>query len=89
MIYAGIYLAAASLIAIVLTMHDKRAARRSARRIKERTLLLIALLGGSAFMLATMWLIRHKTRHRKFMLGIPAIILLQIAAAVLLFIHFC
>ena len=88
MIYAGIYLGLISMVAAVLTVHDKRAARRGARRIKERTLLLVALLGGSVVMLAIMWLIRHKTRHRKFMLGIPAIILLQIAAVAALYLVF-
>ena len=76
--YIGIYFIAVSLLAIGLTVYDKNAARLNVRRIKERTLLLVAVLGGSLVMLVTMRLIRHKTRHAKFMVGIPAIIILQI-----------
>ncbi|MCL2531631.1 MAG: DUF1294 domain-containing protein [Oscillospiraceae bacterium] len=83
MIYLLIYLAAISLFAMGITMYDKRAARRNKRRVPERTLLLIAALGGSVAMLATMWVIRHKTRHMKFMVGIPVIIAVQVAAAIL------
>jgi len=47
------------------------------RRVPEKTLLIIAALGGSVAMLITMRTIRHKTQHMKFMLGIPAIIVAQ------------
>jgi uncharacterized membrane protein YsdA (DUF1294 family) len=79
-----IYLAVISLLAIGITLFDKRAARKNARRVKERTLLFVAALGGSVAMLVTMRMIRHKTKHLKFMLGIPVIIVLQIAAALLI-----
>jgi uncharacterized membrane protein YsdA (DUF1294 family) len=74
------YFAAVSLLAVILTLHDKRAARRQKWRVRESTLLLVAALGGSAAMLATMLLNRHKTKHAKFMIGLPVIIVLQIAA---------
>jgi len=88
MMYLLIYLAAISLLAIVLTVVDKQraASRRKtqrARRIPERTLLIIAALGGSVAMWLTMQVIRHKTRHGKFTLGLPAIIVLQAVAAIL------
>ena len=79
------YFAAINLFAIGLPLRDKRAARRKKWRISERTLLTVSLLGGAAAMLITMCLIRHKTRHAKFMVGIPVILLLQITAAVLIF----
>jgi len=82
MIYAAIYLAAISLLAIILTVYDKRAARRRKWRVRESTLLLVAALGGSVAMLFTMHVIRHKTKHSKFIVGIPVIIALQIALAV-------
>ena len=50
----------------------------------EKTLLIIAALGGSIAMLITMRTIRHKTQHMKFMVGIPAIIVLQCALVVAL-----
>jgi len=83
-IYFAIYLAAISLLAVIITMHDKRSAQRHKWRVRESTLLLMAALGGSVAMLLTMLLIRHKTKHAKFMMGIPVIIALQIAAAVLI-----
>jgi len=72
--YALIYLTAVSLFAVILTVRDKNAARNNTRRIRERTLLIASIFGGSAAMLLTMLAVRHKTRHIKFMLGIPLII---------------
>jgi len=74
------YLAAISLIAIIATVLDKRAAKKQQWRIKEITLICISILGGSVAMLLTMRLIRHKTKHAKFMVGLPVIILLQAIA---------
>ena len=54
------------------------------RRISEKALLILSALGGGVAMLLTMYIIRHKTRHLKFMLGIPLIIAAQIT--ILLFI---
>ena len=76
------YLFVLSLVAVILTVSDKLRARRGARRVPENTLLLVAALGGSFAMLLTMLLIRHKTRHPRFMLGIPLMLVLQIPAAV-------
>ena len=67
-----------SLISIFVTVHDKISAKRGKRRVPEAVLMLLAALGGSAAMYITMLTIRHKTRHIKFMLGIPIIILFQI-----------
>ena len=66
-----------SAAAVVLTVSDKIRAARGLWRIPERTLFAVSALGGSAAMLLTMLLIRHKTRHPKFMLGIPLIMVLQ------------
>ena len=79
------YLAAISIIAALLTVRDKNAARKNARRIKERTLFIVAILGGSAAMLLTMLAVRHKTRRAKFMIGISLILTLQVALAVFAF----
>lgn len=78
-----IYLAVISLIAVIVTCYDKIAAKkRPKHRTPEATLLFISMLGGSVAMYITMQLIRHKTKHMKFMVGIPVIIALQIAAVV-------
>ena len=80
--YLLIYLATISLIAVALTAHDKKAARLAERRISERTLINVALLGGAAAMLVTMRSVRHKTKHLKFIVGLPVIIALHLAIAV-------
>ncbi len=78
-----IYVAAISIIAIIVTCYDKIAAtKRPKHRTPEATLLFISMLGGSVAMYITMQLIRHKTKHMKFMIGIPVIILVQAAAIV-------
>ena len=79
-----IYLAVISLVSVVITIHDKLSAKRSKRRVPERTLIMLSLVGGSAAMYMTMQLIRHKTRHAKFMIGIPLIMLLQLVAVIIL-----
>ena len=71
------YFAAVSVIGAVVCVYDKLAARRGWRRVPERTLFFWALVGGGPGVYLTMLLIRHKTLHRSFMLGIPAIMVLQ------------
>lgn len=61
---------------------DKRFAKKHRRRIPEATLMWVAALGGSVGSLLGMYLVRHKTKHPKFYLGIPALLLLQIALAI-------
>ena len=80
--YAYLFLINAVGFAI---MHiDKEKARDNRWRIPERTLMLIALLGGSVGAFLGMKLFRHKTKHLKFSLGIPLILAVQIVLAVLL-----
>ena len=67
-----------SVSSALITIHDKLAAKRRAARVPEKIMLLFAALGGSVSMYITMLLIRHKTRHLKFMAGIPVIFVLQI-----------
>lgn len=74
------YVLVISLISIIITIHDKRIAGTGKRRVPEATLLMWSALGGSVAMYLTMHAIRHKTKHKKFMIGIPLIIILQAAA---------
>lgn len=83
------YAAGISVITIIVTVYDKIAAKkRPKHRIRENTLLLLGLLGGSPAEYLTMLVIRHKTRHKKFMIGLPVIIAVQTAAVVLLYYKF-
>jgi uncharacterized membrane protein YsdA (DUF1294 family) len=76
-----------SLVSFFVTVYDKWAAKHNPRhRSRENTLLLLSLLGGSVAMFVTMLMIRHKTKHLKFMLGIPAIMILQAAAIITYFV---
>ena len=80
-----VYGAIISIISVVVCIYDKIAAKAAKKhRTREATLLGLSALGGSVAMLVTMLIIRHKTKHAKFMVGIPVIIVLQIAAAVLI-----
>ena len=73
-----VYISIISVWSIVVTIYDKIAAtRRPDARIREATLLTLSALGGSVAMFVTMQLIRHKTLHAKFMVGIPVIMILQ------------
>ncbi len=67
-----------SVVSSVVTIVDKVRAVRHEWRIPENTLLLIAAIGGAPAMLITMWIIRHKTKHGKFMVGLPIILLFQV-----------
>lgn len=79
------YIVLLSVIAVIVTCYDKIAAKRWRRhRVPEATLMILSLLGGSAAMLLVMLIIHHKTRHKKFMIGIPLILLVQIVIIVLL-----
>jgi len=84
--YILVYLAGISLVSVIVTIADKQKARKGAWRVPEATLLLLSALGGSVAMYLTMHLIRHKTKHIKFMLGIPLIIAFQ-GIAVLYFLN--
>lgn len=74
-----------NLLTFVLYGADKLRAKQANRRISERTLLLLPYLGGSMGALLGMWIFRHKTKHLKFRILVPLALILQIAAAVVLY----
>ena len=80
--YFLLYLLLINAAAFLLMLVDKHKARKKRWRIPERTLIGSALLGGSVGALLGMYNFRHKTRHLKFTLGVPAILIAQIALAV-------
>lgn len=73
-----IYLAVINIIAFIMFGADKARAVKGKWRISETALILATLLGGSIGALAGMRIFHHKTRHRKFTIGIPVILVLQI-----------
>lgn len=80
-----IYLQLINLAAFAAFGIDKYKARKGHWRIPEATLMILAIIGGSIGALAGMYLFRHKTRHHKFTIGVPAILLLQVGFCVCLF----
>ncbi len=77
-----IYLVIINLIAFLLMAMDKSRARKHQWRIPEKTLFLSAILGGSIGAIAGMYTFHHKTKHWYFVIGMPAILIVQIALIV-------
>jgi uncharacterized membrane protein YsdA (DUF1294 family) len=73
-----IYLIGINVLTLLIYGIDKWKARRGKWRIPEDTLIWLAIAGGSIGALLGMYLFRHKTQHRKFTLGVPAILLVQV-----------
>lgn len=82
-----IYFSFISIFAVIITITDKRNAIKSKRRIPEDFLLTIGLIGGALAEFITMKVIHHKTRHKKFMIGLPIEIIVQTAAAILIYLY--
>lgn len=80
--YFLIYLLIVNAIAFLLMLIDKQKAKKKKWRIPEATLMGFAAIGGSIGALMGMYTFRHKTLHKKFTIGIPAILILQVTAAV-------
>lgn len=75
------YLIIINIVAFFLMGIDKKKAQTGAWRIPEKTLFLSAILGGSIGAICGMQLFRHKTKHRTFVVGMPAILIVQLILA--------
>lgn len=82
-----VYLLIINALGFLLMLVDKKKAQRNRWRIPEKTLMAVAALGGSVGSLLGMYAFRHKTRKRKFSFGVPALLALQLALAVILIHH--
>ena len=81
----GIYLLIVNLTAFFLYGIDKKRAIKRKWRISEKTLILIAVIGGSVGAICGMQVFRHKTKHIKFKLGLPAILIVQLGIVYMVF----
>jgi uncharacterized membrane protein YsdA (DUF1294 family) len=79
--YLLIYLMIINIIAFAAMGIDKLKAAKGRWRIPEKALFLLAAAGGSIGSIAGMFTFRHKTKHLSFRIGLPAILILQCAAA--------
>ena len=73
-----IYLLIINIIAFLAMFIDKKKAEKDRWRIKESTLLTLALIGGSIGAIVGMYTFHHKTKKPRFFIGIPVMIVLQI-----------
>ena len=80
-----VYLLIINASGFVLMLLDKLKARKKQWRIPERTLLLIAAIGGSFGALLGMYLFRHKTLHLLFSLGLPLLFAIHILLLILIY----
>lgn len=84
-LYIAIFASLISVVSVMLTVYDKVASMAKKWRIPEKMLMLFGFFGGATAMYVTMQLIRHKTKHKKFMIGLPCFIIIHIALIVVIF----
>ncbi|SFQ32401.1 Uncharacterized membrane protein YsdA, DUF1294 family [Lachnospiraceae bacterium XBB1006] len=82
-----VYLAIMNVAGLTVMGIDKRKAIKGAWRIPEKTLFLVSILGGSVGTLVGMYLFHHKTKHWYFVIGMPLILIVQVAAGSYLYTH--
>ncbi len=75
------YLILINLVTVIVFGVDKRKAINHKWRIPEKTLFLLAIIGGSIGAIAGMYTFRHKTKHWYFVVGMPLILIIQLAVA--------
>ena len=80
-----IYLVAVNLLGLILMGVDKSRAKRRKWRIPEATLFLVAVIGGALGSIAGMYIFRHKTKHWYFVFGMPAILVIHLITAAILY----
>lgn len=77
-----IYLLVINVVGFLLMGIDKLRAKKQVWRVPEKTLFLIAVIGGSIGTNVGMYVFRHKTKHWYFVIGMPLILIAQIALIV-------
>ena len=83
-----IYLVIINIIAFIMYGIDKWKAQGKRWRISEKMLLFIAIIGGSVGALAGMYTFHHKTLHKKFVLGVPLILAIQVIIFYLYYLYY-
>ena len=84
-LYMAVFAGMISVISVMLTVYDKVASMSKKWRIPEKVLMLFGFFGGATAMYVTMQLIRHKTKHKKFMIGLPCFIIIHIALILVMY----
>ena len=81
------YFIIVSTATVSFTVGDKISAKKGGKRVPEDLLLTLGFIGGALAEYITMRIIHHKTRHKKFMIGLPVEIILQIVIVVIVLIY--
>lgn len=81
------YVLIINLTGLIIMLIDKQRAVHKEWRIPEKTLLGISILGGAIGMLLGMSIFRHKTKHKKFTIGVPFILLMQVCLVIMYYIY--
>lgn len=81
------YLFVVNVIGFILMFVDKKRAQNNQWRIKEATLFLTAAIGGSIGSMLGMKVFRHKTKHLSFLIGMPAIFIIQVGLVIGYFLY--
>lgn len=82
-VWVIIYLVIINLVGFIIFGVDKKKAEKHKWRIPEKTLFLVAIIGGSIGTNLGMKVFRHKTKHKAFVIGMPAILIFQVMMAVM------
>ena len=85
--YLLAYLVIINAAGFLIMLIDKRKAQKNLWRIPERTIMSVAVSGGSVGVLLGMYAFRHKTKHLKFTIGAPVILSVQILIAIFALIY--
>ena len=83
--FVFLYILIINVIAFLAIAYDKAAARNDEERVRESSLITLAIIGGAFGLYFAMRIFHHKTRKKKFAIGVPVIVLLQVAAAYFLY----
>ena len=78
------YIILINLLGIILMLLDKKKAVKNRWRISENTLMFTALIGGSLGILIGMYTFRHKTKHKKFTIGVPVLLIVNILCIIMI-----
>lgn len=85
--YILIYFAILNCLGIMITVADKQKAKNHKWRIPEKNLWLFGILGGATGTYICMKTIRHKTKHKSFMIGMPVLSVIQITLMITVYVY--
>lgn len=85
----AIYYCIINAVGALINIADKRLSIKGKRRISEKSLWVIGICGGAAGSYAAMKAVRHKTKHKNFMVGMPFLIILHAAVIAIIIYQIC